>query len=205
LTEKTARRWFAEERIKSAELLCLVGTATDPALGMCRDHAIGWLEDRRTGAAAAIRGNSMRGWRRNFGPGLTIVRAMWRAGLIKFGGYQAPYGRRQCKATSKRSGKRCRQWCLRDMTTCKFHGALGGPYGKLKPGDPELARLKRLQAEKKYKAEQVKIERQRRWLAGMLSPRTGYNREKPQPQSLYDQFREGGRGPPRKRDSWSPY
>jgi hypothetical protein len=43
LTEKTARRWLAEKRIKPAELLCLVATATDPALGMCRDHAIGWL------------------------------------------------------------------------------------------------------------------------------------------------------------------
>jgi hypothetical protein len=188
-------------------LLCLVGTATDPALGMCRDHAIGWLENRRPGVATAIRGSSMLGWRRNVIPGLAVVGAMRRAGVLKFPRvFPAAYGPRRCKAMSKRTRQRCKCWCIREMKTCSMHGARGGPFGKFnRPGDVRLIPHRQRQAEKRHKAEQAKIERQRRWLAGMLPMRTGYKAEKPRAPSLYDQFREGGRGPGRTRDDWNPY
>lgn len=47
----------------------------------------------------------------------------------------------KCKAKSKRSGERCKNWPLKGKTICKFHGARGGsktPEGRLKQKEANL-------------------------------------------------------------------
>jgi hypothetical protein len=51
------------------------------------------------------------------------------------------YTMKQCRAKSKRSGKRCNNWALKGKSTCKFHGGKStGP--RTIPGKERMRRSK---------------------------------------------------------------
>jgi hypothetical protein len=189
--------------------MVVLGDPAMPGLGMCREHTIRALEDRKRGAARRIYHDTLKGWVRNTKPANAVTAAMRRTGALKWKvKHVEPYGWRRCVAKAKSTGKQCRRWAEHHLgrKTCKFHGGRGkGPWNSWKRGDPRLVPIARKRAVKEEAREKAKFARDLRAQRGMLPLSTGFRVERPQPKSMYDQFLEGGRGPPRKRDSWSPY
>jgi hypothetical protein len=162
--------------------LVIIGDAATPGLGLCHQHAIVRLEQRKPGAEKRIRRGTMRGWVRNTGPMRAVWGAMMRAGLIRNKPIGLAHGPRRCKARAKSTGVRCKRWAAKNSVVCRVHGAKGkGPWNSAKRGDPILARQARIRAEKQHRRDQARLERQRRWAAGMLPMSARFPEQKPLP------------------------
>ena len=132
LRPETIARFVREGRLTEREALLLRGTPSTRGFRGPLQASLTWLEDRSPGVRKRWAGDRWKGWPRNFGPGLEKLMQ----GANRRTGVPFPPSQFRCTATSKRTGERCRNWGHpwpdgSRCPTCRYHGALGAPYGKL--------------------------------------------------------------------------
>jgi len=114
---------------------------------------------------------------------------MLRAGLVKRPCITRPPSHRLCVATSKRTKARCKRWALRGEKVCVLHGGRGAEVKRLKPGDPKRIALQAEVDRKAARRAATWQAKKQRLAAGLYPLHVGFQSERPQPRSLYDEFK----------------
>jgi hypothetical protein len=203
VSAKKARKWFKAGFINAGELLLITGDPVQEPLQLCFHHLVAKLEQRAPGAARRIYRDAYKHWTRSTSAMVRTTAAMRRLGLIKRSPFPRAYGPKRCRAKSKRSRLRCKKWALKGSGVCHMHGS-ARPETRGHAARGRSAQIASDRARRQHDRERKKAARAARAGNNMLPLSVGFRQERPQPQSMYDDFRSG-RGSGRKRDDWSPY
>jgi hypothetical protein len=132
---ETISRWVREGRLSEREGLLLRGSPSTPGFRGRFQESITWLETFSPGVGKRFRPN--KGWQRNTKPMReALIAAQIQGRVRKAPGFTNPPSKDRRTARAKSTGERCKQWGhpWPDGTrcrTCRWHGAMGAPYGKL--------------------------------------------------------------------------